>query len=202
MSSRIYVGFDIPEKESDGLFHYEGETFQYYKNCKNPNCTETFFSTSRGQAYCCPECNKKHVKRKKQRKSVYGVEFKEAARLLSRCYDTAKLMAELYFGPKETWVCEKTGSTDRIEVHHRSLNPLDNRPENLMLLSKEAHAKLHSMLEQAGYKVNMLEVFKEFMKTGSKVLGTPEEIYDIMYSQKVVGIEKVYEEFEKLELSA
>lgn len=71
-----------------------------------------------------------------------------------------------------------------------------------MLLCKECHSKLHAMLEKAGYKVNMLEVFKEFMKTGSKVIGTPEEIYNLMYNQKVEGIEKVYEEFEKLELSA
>jgi len=160
-------------------YEINGEFYTYHKSCKNPLCKNHMFTNSRGLAYCSPDCNKKHTKRKKQRRSAYGVEFKEAQRLLSRCYDVCKLCAELYYGPKDTWKCEKCGSTDRIQVHHRNLMPLDNRPDNLALWCTECHEAWHAQAHNDGIEVNTLEVFKEWLKYQEMRQGAnPEEVWN------------------------
>ena len=145
-------------------YEINGEYYTFHKTCKNPMCKNHMFTNSRGLAYCSPECNKKHKKRKQSRRSAYGQEFKEAQRLLSRCYDVCKLISELYYGPREHWHCEKCGSQEGIQVHHENLIPLDNRPENLRLFCTKCHEEEHARLQKLGITVNSLEVFKDMLR--------------------------------------
>lgn len=168
--------------KQDKGYEINGVFYMYHKICKNPLCKNHMFTNSRGLAYCSPECNKKHAKRKKSRRSAYGTEFKEAQRLLSRCYDVCKLMSELYWGPKETWHCDCCGcdnSNNDIQVHHLNCIPLDNKPTNLKRLCTKCHEEEHSRLKNEGIVVNSLEVFKDMLRYQELGQGnTPEQIWN------------------------
>lgn len=51
---------------------------------------------------------------------------------------------------------------DNEEVHHLNMNPSDNRPENLLVLEKGMHSKLHNFLR----RYNLYDVLQEITTEG------------------------------------
>lgn len=148
--------FHILEKSDDGVFHMTEGDFIYKKKCKNPRCQQKFLCNSRGQAYCTPDCNKKHAKTKKKRRAKYEEEFRDVQNLLSKSYSIAHSIAEMMF-PGKLWKCCQCGSKEHIEVHHRNCNPFDNSWNNLELRCKECHTQIHNKHLP---DINMFEVVK------------------------------------------
>lgn len=54
---------------------------------------------------------------------------------------------------------------DGEEVHHLNMNPSDNRPENLLVLEKGQHSKLHGFLR----RYNLYDMLQEIATDGHMV---------------------------------
>ena len=43
--------------------------------------------------------------------------------------------------------CERCGVTERLHVHHKDKNPLNDSPQNLQVLCSKCHAKVHVKIQ-------------------------------------------------------
>lgn len=124
----------------------------YTKICKDPRCKKEFTTESRNQAYCCPECQKRHfIEKKKRRKTSHSSTYEN--HIVSRAYALANDIAEIFYPEK---VCALCGS-ESTHVHHIDVNVLNNNPNNLMRVCEACHKKLHSDLP----KVNMNSLLRD-----------------------------------------
>lgn len=147
---KILITNEIVERNENGLFVVQGHEFKYHKACKYNRCKKKFYTNSRNQGYCDPECQKRHYSTRKNRQKAYE-ENKDLMRMLSATYKVAQQVAELFLGEKK---CCECGSTDNIELHHKDCNPFNNDPRNLEWRCKRHHAEIHKTLPN----INMAEV--------------------------------------------
>lgn len=81
--------------------------------------------------YCCRECMRKDfVKVGKNEKQSYR-----------GAHTTAYNLAYSVLGKEK--VCEKCGSTRNIDVHHKDGDYHNNTPDNIMILCRSCHIKIH-----------------------------------------------------------
>lgn len=121
-------------------------------------CKLTFRDEARNTRFCTklqPEknCQKVYAKTKKSRRKEYTdnilfYRIKAQAHTLGRAVYT-HLVAEGH----RHWKCDEEGcvivTIEELEIHHKSVDYLDNRPDNLGCLCKDHHAKEQSKLRKA-----------------------------------------------------
>lgn len=139
-------------------------------------CGREYQSTSRGQRYCSDTCCEKAQKRKTKvnkarqvRRRRYN-ETREIQLALSATYKVAERVAFLSL-KKECAAGGDPNVEGPLELHHKNGIVFDNRPSNLVWLTKSKHAKLHTLLP----KINWVDIMEEAIKTGTDVMQIYEE---------------------------
>lgn len=137
------------------------ERHTWTKKC--PYCKKEFQTTSRNAKYCSDTCSKKYNKRRTINKRKYS-ETKDVERLRARGHsiavETIRILTEL---GHRTGVCEMCSSDERLEVHHKDLNWLNNTPSNLQLLCNKCHTKVHSSLPTEDKYEESFKVFADII---------------------------------------
>lgn len=110
-------------------------------------CGKEYTTTSRSQKFCSTECCKKAQTKKRKQQKEYDA-TKEIVRLSARSHSIAnEVMRQLEILQIVDHSCAVCGDIDNLQVHHRSLNWLDNSPSNLVYLCPKCHAAEHSRIE-------------------------------------------------------
>ena len=140
----------------------DGAPKVFVKTCCNPKCGRDYFSTSRNTKYCCPACAERMkgvVKKKAQvrakKRKLYDAN-KEINRALSKAYNLAHEIADLYSIPK-VCICQNEDCQGPLELNHLDLNPFNNSPNNLAYYCKSHHKAYHDKMGD----VNMVETYNE-----------------------------------------
>ncbi len=124
----------------------------YNKICKDPRCRKPFQSESRNQAYCSPECQKRHsIEKQKRRKVARSSTYEN--HIVTRAYQLANDIADIFY-PEH--ICARCGA-ESAHVHHIDGNILNNQPTNLVRLCVKCHKEAHSSMP----RVNMNVLLKE-----------------------------------------
>lgn len=119
-------------------------------------CKTMFNSNTKGKAMYCKSCGKKQhslrvmqYRKRKNNNVLIGVgsggnqlgernnSFKDGLSHYRNVYDSK---------PNKSTVCEKCGSDKRLHVHHIDFNRKNNLPQNLQLLCKSCHSKVHNFV--------------------------------------------------------
>jgi len=141
----------------------EGVTV-YEKFCKYSKCERDFWSTSKNTKYCCPDCAdkaagriRKRNKVRRQKRKLYE-ENREINMALSNAYALAHKVAVIFKIPKRC-SCTEEGHVCKgpLQLHHKNLNPFDNRPQNLEWDCASWHKSLHDKLGD----VNMVTTYND-----------------------------------------
>lgn len=141
------------------------------KTC--PFCHKKFFTTSRRQKYCSPECGKKYQEKKKKQQEQYS-KSKDVQRLWARSHSlSVEIVKQLVVLGKREWKCDCCGSTENLQVHHKDINFLNLSPSNLQLLCPKCHSKVHSELDKSLNEQGVLleEYYDQSIQPFMKVLG-------------------------------
>lgn len=81
--------------------------------------------------YCCRECMRK----------AFIKEGKDMGQTYRLSHSTAERIAYTIMGKEKK--CELCGSVQNIDVHHKDGDPNNNTRENLMVVCRSCHMKLH-----------------------------------------------------------
>lgn len=108
----------------------QGKRTKYPHNCVI--CKKDFLGYRKTQLFCSQKCSKEHVKSKHLKNSYENGEGK------GYCWKHRRIAEE---------VLGRKLNTNEV-VHHVDCNPKNNRQENLMVMSRSSHGKLHSFLNK------------------------------------------------------
>lgn len=82
--------------------------------------------------YCCRDCMKKGFVK-------VGINTKQTSR---NAHQSAYTLAYSVLGKEK--VCELCGSIKSIDIHHKDGNYQNNTPDNIMVVCRSCHMKLHN----------------------------------------------------------
>lgn len=115
------------------------------KNIKCASCGKLFCPKKHNQKYCCHDCSNDHIKKLGLRKK-HGFWYENGYRVVYENGHEIKehiLVMEKKLGRKLT--------TDEV-VHHIDGNKTNNNPNNLLVMNRGEHSRLHRIAEKESGK--------------------------------------------------
>ena len=129
---------------------------KYKKKC--PVCGKAFESDVRNKKYCGDACAKRGAKKAyrsrkmKHIRSVMSGDEKEIDNIIQTSYKLAQVIAKMFL-PK-VCSCTEPGHkcNEKLNVHHKDHNCLNNSVTNLCWLCENAHHQIHNEEEDCSVK--------------------------------------------------